>query len=414
MSTEAVDLLLRGVRLPDRDDVVNVAIDGGVIAAVGLMAPSARESLDLGGRLLTPGLVESHIHLDKALLNDRVSATAGTLAEALQLCAQAKQAFTVDDIRARARRVLDLAVRAGTTAMRTHVEVDPIVGLAGMEAVLPLRDEYAPALDLQICAFAQEGIVKAPGTEGLLRRALTMGADLVGGCPYNDSDGREHIRIVFALATAFGVDADFHVDFSDEPEHLHVRDIAAHAVRAGWQGRVTVGHLSELAAVPGFRQDEIIAEIAGARLGVICLPATDLYLMGRHDEMNVRRGLTPVRRLLAAGVPVALASNNIRNPFTPVGTADLVHMAFIAAVAAHMGTPADLRALLDAITVHPARLLRRPEYGLTPGCRADLVVWDCLRAEDAIATMAPRVLVVKAGRITIEASHTVVERWRPA
>ena len=117
----------------------------------------------------------------------------------------------MDDIRARARRVLDLAVRAGTTAMRTHVEVDPIIGLAGMEAILPLRDEYAPALDLQICAFAQEGIVKAPGTEGLLRRALQMGADLVGGCPYNDSDGAEHIRIVFALATAFGVDADFHV-----------------------------------------------------------------------------------------------------------------------------------------------------------------------------------------------------------
>jgi len=113
-------------------------------------------------------------------------------------------------------------------------------------------------------------------------------------------------------------------------------------------------------------------------------------------------------------VPVALASNNIRNPFTPVGTADLVHMAFLTAVAAHMGTPSDLRALLDTITVHPARILRRPDHGLTPGCRADLVVWDCLRAEDAIATMAPRVLVIKGGRITIEARHVVVERWRPA
>ena len=321
--SETVDLLLRGARLLDRDGPVDVAIAGDRIASVGTVTRTARETLELGGRLVTPGLVESHIHLDKALLDDRVVSTTGTLEEAIRLTGEAKRAFTVEDIRARARRVLDLAVRAGTTAMRSHVEVDPIIGLTGMEAMLPLREEYAPALDLQLCAFAQEGIVKAPGTEGLLRRALTMGADLVGGCPYNDTDGLEHIRIVFALATAFGVDADFHADFADEPEHLHVREIASQTVRAGWQGRVVVGHLSELSAVPGYRQDEIIAEIVGAGVGVICLPATDLYLMGRRDESNVRRGLTPVRRLLAAGVPVALASNNIRNPFTPVGTADL-------------------------------------------------------------------------------------------
>src|SRR5207249_11093089 len=150
----------------------------------------------------------------------------------------AKRAFTVDDIDARARRVLDLAVGAGTTAMRAHVEVDPIVGLAGMEAMLRLRREYAPAVDLQLCAFAQEGILQAPGTEALLRRALAMGADLVGGCPYNDTDGVEHIRIVFGLAQAFGVDADFHVDFFDEPDHLHIHEIVDQTVRASWQGRV--------------------------------------------------------------------------------------------------------------------------------------------------------------------------------
>jgi cytosine/creatinine deaminase len=410
--SEPVDLLLRGARLPDRDGPVDIAIVGDRIIAIDAVARAGRETRDLGGRLVTPGLVESHIHLDKALLDDRVVSTAGTLEEAIRLTGEAKRAFTADDIRGRARRVLDLAVRAGTTAMRSHVEVDPIVGLTGLEALLPLREEYAPALDLQLCAFAQEGIVKSPGTEGLLRRALTMGADLVGGCPYNDTDGLEHIRIVFALATAFGVDADFHVDFADEPEHLHVREIAAHTVRAGWQGRVAVGHLSELSAVPGYRQDEIIAEIAGAGVGVICLPATDLYLMGRKDESNVRRGLAPVRRLLAAGVPVALASNNVRNPFTPVGTADLTHMAFVAAVAAHMGTPAELRALLAAITLHPARLLRLPDYGLAPGCRADLVVWDCARPEDVVATLPPCTLVVKRGRVTLEARREVVERWR--
>jgi cytosine deaminase len=239
-----------------------------------------------------------------------------------------------------------------------------------------------------------------------------MGADLVGGCPYNDSDGAEHIRVVFALATAFGVDADFHVDFADEPEHLHVREIAEQTVRAGWQGRVLVGHLTELAAVPPFRQDEIIADIVHAGLGVACLPATDLYLMGRADDFNVRRGLTPVKRLRAAGVPVVLASNNVRNPFTPVGVADLVHMAFLASVAAHMGTPVELRALMDMITVQPARLLRLPDYGLAPGCRADLVVWDCPRTEDAIATLAPRTLVVKRGRVTVQARREIVERWR--
>ncbi|HTO11031.1 MAG TPA: amidohydrolase family protein [Candidatus Binatia bacterium] len=410
--SETVDLLLRGARLPDRQNLADIAITGDRIVAVDPVARPARETVELGGRLVTPGLVEAHIHLDKALLTDRVTVTAGTLEEAIRVTGQVKRTFTAEDITSRARQVLDLAVRAGTTAMRSHVEVDPIVGLTGIEAMLALRQEYAPALDLQLCAFAQEGILKAPGTEGLLRRALTMGADLVGGCPYNDSDGIEHIRIVFGLATAFGVDADFHVDFADEPEHLHVREIAAQTVRAGWQGRVTVGHLTELGAVPVFRQDEIIAQIAHAGLGVVCLPATDLYLMGRHDDFNVRRGLTPVRRLLAAGVPVALASNNIRNPFTPVGAADLAHMAFLASVAAHMGTPTDLRALMEAITQHPARLLRLPHYGLAPGCRADLVVWDCARAEDAVATLAPRTLVVKRGRVTVEARYQVIERWR--
>jgi cytosine deaminase len=411
----AADLVLRGAQLPDRHGPVDIVIQDGVIADLGTAGGMlARETIDLAGRVVTPGLVEAHIHLDKALLDDRIVATTGTLAEAIRVTSEAKRAFTVDDIRARARRALDLAVRAGTTAMRTHVEVDPIVGLAGMEAVLPLRDEYRGALDLQVCAFAQEGIVKAPGTEGLLRRALTMGADLVGGCPYNDTDGAEHVRIIFALASAFGVDADFHVDFADEPEHLHIRNVAAETVRTGWRGRVAVGHLTELAAVPPYQQGELVAEIAAAGIGVIVLPMTDLYLMGRRDELNVRRGLAPIRRLLDGGVRVALASNNLRNPFTPVGTADLVDLAAVAAVAAHMGTPADLRRLLNTITVHPAAILRLPDYGLDRGCRADLVAWDCERVEDIVAARPPRALVVKRGRVTVQYERRVVERWREA
>lgn len=409
------DLLLRRCRLPSTDALHDVAIAGGVIAAVGgaeERIAGARETIDVGGGLVTPGLVEAHIHLDKALLSGRVAAREGTLAEAIRVTGEAKRRFTVADIQERARRVLELAIAAGTTAMRTHVEVDPIVGLAGMEAVLPLREEFRPAIDLQVCAFAQEGILQAPGTAELLRAALEMGADLVGGCPYNDTDGRRHIEIVFELAAAFDVDADFHVDFFDEPEHLHVRVIAEETVRRGWQGRVAVGHLTELAALAERERETIIGAIAAAGIGVITLPATDLYLMGRRDTTNVRRGLTPVRALLAAGVPVALATNNVQNAFTPVGTADLTHMAFIAAVAAHMGTPEQLRELLGAITTHPARILRLGRYGIEPGCRADLVVWECGRPEEVVAALPGRRLVLKRGTPSVEWERRTHHRWR--
>jgi cytosine deaminase len=414
------DLLLRACRLPGRDALADLAIDGGRIAAGGGGLGPARETVEVQGRLVAAGLVEAHIHLDKALLGGPGRAAAGTLEEAIRLGGEAKRHFTVDDVRRRARRALEMAVAAGTTALRTHVEVDPLVGLTGMQAVLPLREEYAPAVDLQICAFAQEGIVHAPGTQALLRRALEMGADLVGGCPYNDSDPLEQIRIVFDLAAEFGTDADFHVDFFDEPEHLHVEAIVEQTLRRGRQGRVAVGHLTELAALPPSGQDRIIAGLAEARIGVISLPATDLYLMGRRDTHNLRWGLTPIRRLLEAGVPVALATNNIQNSFTPVGTGDLTHIAYLAASAAHMGTADDLRALLDCITRHPAAILRVPDHGLAPGCRADLVVWVCERVEEIVAALARQALVVKAGRrphplsiAHIMASHLAERRTHP-
>jgi cytosine/creatinine deaminase len=409
-----LDLVLRNCRLPARGEPVDLGIAAGRIVATSEASGPARETRDVAGRLVTPGLVEAHIHLDKVLLTDRVSGAAETAAEAIRLTGQAKRGFTVDDIAARARRVLDLAVPAGTTAMRAHVEVDPIVGLAGMEAMLPLKREYAPAIDIQLCAFAQEGILQSPGTEALLRRALEMGADLIGGCPYNDSDAERHTEIVFALAREFDVDADFHIDFADEPEHLHVRGIVRQTERIGWQGRVAVGHLTEMTALPAAEQAALTAELARAGIGVISLPLTDLYLMGRRDERNVRRGLAPIRRLLEAGVPVALASNNIRNPFTPIGTADPAHLTFVGAVAAHMGTPELMRELVATVTTHPARILNLREYGWVAGCRADLVVWECERLEEIVMALPSRRLVLKAGRVTVEHERRIVEPWRSA
>jgi len=412
--TAPLDLLLRECRLPD-GRVTDIGCRDGRIALLGSLAgrPAAREIVG-EGRVITPGLVDAHIHLDKALLSDRAPSREGSLAEALRVTAEAKRGFTRDDIVARARRTLDMAVRQGTTAMRSHADIDPIVGLMGFEALAALKREYAPAIDLQLCAFAQEGILKSPGTEALLREALRAGADLVGGVPYVDPDPRRHVDIVFDLAAEFGVDADFHADFFDEPQHLHARYIAAETVRRGWRGRVALGHMSEMAALPPDEQDALARELAGAGVAVIVLPATDLYLMGRKDVRSPRRGLAPVKRLLAAGVTVAAATNNVQNAFTPVGTAGLPLMGFLLSVGAHMGTDAELGQVLEMLTTQPARILRISDYGLGVGSRADLVVWEAERAEQVVSAQRPCRLIVKAGRVTVEHARSVREPWRAA
>src|SRR5215475_10571348 len=375
---EPFELLLRSCRLPD-GRLTDLGTRAGRIAEIGALGERpTRRIVEGGGRVLTPGLVDSHIHLDKALIVERAPSIEGTVDEAIRVSAAAKRNFTVDDIRARARRVLDAATQAGTTAMRSHVEVDPIVELKGLEALGALKREYAPAIDLQLCAFAQEGILQAPGTEALLARALEAGADLVGGCPYNDTDAHAHIDIVFRLAREFDVDVDFHIDFFDEPDHLHVLYVAEQAVRFGWQGRVAVGHASELAALDPHRFERTAAALKDA----------------------------------GVGVTVAAATNNVLNAFTPMGTGDLALMGYLVTAAGHMGTERDVADVLAMLTEHPARLLRLPDYGLHVGARADLVLWETERPSEVVTAMAPRRLVIKAGRLSIEHHRSCTELWR--
>jgi cytosine deaminase len=246
-----------------------------------------------------------------------------------------------------------------------------------------------------------------------LRQALRAGADLVGGCPYNDTDGVAHVDSVFALAREFDCDVDFHADFADEPVHRHVEVIVDRTERFGWQGRVAVGHLTELAAYDEVEQARVAGRLRDARIAVITLPATDLYLLGRRDTRNVRRGLTPVRRLLEAGVTVAAATNNVQNAFTPAGNADPLLLTFLLVVGAHMGGLAEMAAALDMVTTAPARILGRRDHGLTVGCRADLVVLEASTLAEAVGGLPPRALVVKGGRVTAGADGAASGRGGP-
>jgi len=409
-----VDLLVRQARISDSRPLMDICIKGGRIVLIEEnVAVTSREIVDAAGRVILPGFVEPHLHLEKAFFHRRMPTTEGTLEEAIQITGILKARQERTDVLERSRRVLDMAVQNGTIAIRAHPDVDLIQGLIGVETLLELRDEYKDLLDLQIIAFPQEGILKSPGTYDLMAEAMSMGADVVGGCPYNEKswdETRQHIDLVFAMAQKFDAHVDMHADFSDEasdPRFTTTAYVAQKTIDAGYQGRVSLGHVTSLAALDPEELKPIIELLCKADISVITLPATDLYLSGRKDLKNPRRGVAPVRSLHAGGVNVAYSSNNIRNAFTPFGKADMLLIGNMLAHIVQFGTDDQQAAILEMGTKNAARSIGiGKEYGIEVGKLADLVIVDTYRVADALLDIPSRPWVIKRGKITVVTHHT--------
>ncbi|MFC4775796.1 amidohydrolase family protein [Paenibacillus sp. GCM10023252] len=370
--------------------------------------PEASSVFDAEGGLLLPGFVEPHIHLDKAELLGRMPSDAGSLQEAIRMTAEMKRGFTREDIRQRSLSVLNRAIRSGVTHMRCHAEVDPILGLTAVEAALELKEQVRELLDLQVVVFPQEGIMASPGTAELMEEALRMGGDVVGGIPYQDGDAAAHIEHVFSLAQRYGKPLDFHVDFSDHPEQLDILTIADRTIAAGMEGRVAAGHVTSLGSVPLEAAARAASLISRAGISVMCLPQTDLYLGGRGDKEHPRRGLTPVKLLQEHGVNVVIGVNNVRNPFTPFGTADPLEAGWLLASTAYMGSDEDARRVLHMLTHGAAQAIGAEEYGVRLGANADLVLLPSRDERSALLDRPARRAVWKRGRLTAE---TIVQSY---
>jgi len=407
----SLDLILRDARIAgDEQRLLDIGISGGRIAAIesGLAAEAPERRLD--GRLVVPGFVETHIHLDKSCILDRCNIRQGTLAEAFSETTAAKRGFTEEDIFARGSRTLEKAIVQGTTRMRSHVEIDPRIHLKGFNAVRRLKADYAWALDLSLCVFPQEGLLNDLGCEELLVEACETGADAIGGCPYMDSDPDGHVARIFALAKRFDLDIDFHLDFDLDPSWMRLDEVMRQADRHGWGGRVAVGHATKLSAVDTQTLAGISRRLADAGVAVTVIPATDLFLMGRDHDHNVPRGVTPAHRLVEHGVTCSLATNNVLNPFTPFGDCSLIRMANLYANVAQVGGAADIAACLDLVTTAPAKLMNLTDYGLAVGNPADVVVLDCTTSLAAVAELASPVLGLKRGRETFARPGAVINR----
>ena len=282
--------------------------------------------------------------------------------------------------------------------MRTHVEVDPRIGLTSVRALLQLKRDYADIIDLQLCAFPQEGLLDDPGCEAVLVEALEAGCDLVGGAPYIDRDSHGQIARIFALARRFDIDIDFHLDFDLDPTDPDADEVCRQTEANGWGGRVAIGHATKLSAMPPPQLDAVARRLANAGVAVTVLPATDLFLMGRGATENVPRGVAPAHRLLGHGVNCSISTNNVLNPFTPYGDCSLLRIANLYANVAQIGDEPGLTECFAMITDRPAALMRLSDYGVAVGAPADLVLFEAETQAQAVAELAPALTAFKRGQ----------------
>jgi cytosine deaminase len=346
-----------------------------------------------GGGLLLPAYVDTHVHLDKALIRDQLVEHDGTLRGAIEAIHAAKRGYDVEDVRHRARSVIESSVLTGTTRLRSHVDVDTIGGLVPLEGVLAAARDCADIAEVQVIAFPQEGILRDPGAAELMVEAMERGATVVGGMPHweqGEDDQREHVRFCFDLARRHDADIDMHVDETDDGSVRTLAMVVDETERHGWQGRVTVGHVCALAAADDEYADAVIAGCAQAGITVVSNPVTNLVIQGRGDRGLVRRGTTRVRELMAAGVPVAFGEDCVQDGFYPFGRGDLLEVALVSAHAAHLASVEEQHLALAAVTTVPAGAWRLgAAYGVAPGARADLQLLENDPGVDANALARP-------------------------
>ncbi|MDL2402043.1 amidohydrolase family protein [Rhizobium mayense] len=394
-----LDLVIGNVHIADQPHPVDIGLSGSRIAAIEPHIAADAPRHDMCGHFAFGGFVDSHIHLDKACILDRCMICEGTLEEAVRETAKAKVGFTVEDVHARAARVVEKAIVNGTIAMRAFVEIDPRAGFRSFDAIRQIKKEFAWAIDIQICAFAQEGLNNEPETAEMLGQALMSGADLIGGCPYTDPDPDRHIRWIFDLAERHDVDVDFHLDFDLDPKNSAIPSVIAETRRRNYAGRVSIGHVTKLSAMPRTAVEAIADQLGETGIAVTVLPATDMFLLGRERDHLVPRGIAPAMLLAGRGVTVTAATNNVLNPFTPYGDASLSRMANLFANAAQLSRDEDVIVAFDMVATSAARLMRR-DHTLKPGSPADIVILDAENACSAIREIGLPLAGWKGGRQT--------------
>jgi cytosine deaminase len=399
-----VGLVVKNARILGREsETLDVAVVGDKISQVGRdLAPQrGTEEIDAEGNLLLPTFVEPHVHLDKAFLAE-MEREASSIAEAREIVKEAKRRFTPSNVRARMERIIPSAIENGVTAIRTHIDVDPVARLSSLEAVLKLREVYSGLVDIQVVAFPQEGLLKDSESKELISRALEMGADIVGGLPEaegNAEDSHRHIDHVFKFAEETRKDIDVHCDVLPHARTLEY--FASSVIEKKMSGRATADHLIALAYYDDEYAAKMIDLIKRAGLNVISNPCT-MITGGTTERPPLGRGVTRIGELVNARINIAFGLDNLVDPYNPFGDFNPLANGWLFAYAGRLSSSAAIEQLIRMPTFNSAAILRLEKYGVESGCYADFNILGSKDIRTALRLHEKPRYVVKRGKILVE------------
>ncbi len=398
-----MDLIIRNANLPDGRIGIDIGIkDGKIVALEVALTAKAQKEIDASGYLVSPPFVDAHFHMDATLsLGQPRLNQSGTLLEGIALWGELKPHLTVEAIKERALRYCDLAVARGLLAIRSHVDIcDP--RLLAVDALLEVRKEVAPYLDLQLVAFPQDGYLRDTGAAKLMETALDRGVDVVGGIPHFErtmDEGKKSVEVLCRIAAERGLRVDMHCDESDDPNSRHIETLTAETVRHGLQDRVTGSHLTSMHSMDNYYVSKLLPLMAEAEMNVVSNPLINITLQGRHDTYPKRRGMTRVPELMDAGVKVAFGHDCVMDPWYSLGSADMLEVASMGLHVAQLTGVEQMKSCFRAVTEIPAAILGLEGYGLEIGCNADLVILQAADPVEALRLKANRLFVIRRGRI---------------
>jgi cytosine/creatinine deaminase len=407
-----MDLIIRHARLRSRPGTWDIGIKGDRIAAIAeqLTEITATE-INAAGNLVGPTYINGHIHFDKCNLQDKMRPNKTyTWDESLELTWEHKAQYTVEDILDRAGRAVEEGILNGTTVFRAFADVDTIGKLRPLEGLLALRERWRDVVHIEVVAFPQEGLIRNPGSSDLMDEAIRMGADVVGGMPWFemlDEDMRKHTDLCFELAQKYDKDIHMLLDETVNPLSRSLEYLAVKTLRESYQGRVSASHCVALSTYDEAHARKVMELVKDADVSISSNTHVNLVMQARFDQEPLRRGITRVKQMWQMGINLFSSQDDFNDPFYPFGRNDQQEVAAYLCHAAHMTGASEIEAVFDFITHNAARALRLQDYGLDPGCQANLNVLAAPTVREVLRLQQPPSWVVRKGKVL---AHNQLQR----